>query len=284
MKSIIEPLSAERVKMSLLTKHLAFLRRDYLVYSSYKISFFIRFCSSLLNVVTFFFISTLVGSGADGHLDSYGGQYFPFVLIGIAFQKYLSTAMGTFTQAINQDQAFGTLEAILISPTKISTMLIGGSVWNFLYSTLDIVICFLIAIFLFDFPTDKINWMSTFVMTLLTITSFSSFGILSASFLLVFKEGDPVSLVFNALSRLFGGVYFPLTILPGWIQMFSAILPITYSLHGLRMAMLSGHSIAQILPDILALSLFSLIFLPLSLACFRLGIRRAKKDGSLTYY
>jgi len=55
---------------------------------------------------------------------------------------------------------------------------------------LDIAVYFLIGIILFDFPVGQINWFSTLIMMILTTSSFSAFGVLSASFLLVFKEGD----------------------------------------------------------------------------------------------
>jgi ABC-2 type transport system permease protein len=86
------------------------------------------------------------------------------------------------------------------------------------------------------------------------------------------------------VSRFLGGVYFPITILPLWVQEISYLLPITYSLHGMRMAILMGYSIKDIRQDIFALILFSIILLPFSIFCFKFAIRKAKKQGSLIYY
>ena len=265
-------------------KPLAFLKRDFLINSSYKISFLFQFGTIVFSVLTFFFISKLFGTRASEYLTNYGGDYFPFVLIGIAFYGYLSTAMSSFTGAISREQSLGTLEAIILSPTKISTMLISGSLWNFFLTSLHIVLYLLLGALCFNFPLGRINLPAAIVILILTIISFSSLGIISASFVLVLKQGNPVNWLFSGVSRFLGGVYFPVGILPFWVQKVAYLLPITYSLHGMRMAILMGHSIRDIRQDILALVLFSLILLPFSIFCFKYALRRAKKDGSLIYY
>ncbi|MEK6732143.1 MAG: ABC transporter permease [Candidatus Omnitrophota bacterium] len=265
-------------------KPLAFLKRDFLINSSYMLLFLFQFGSIFFYVITFFFISKIFGANVSQYLVDYGGSYFSFVLIGIALYEYLSMAMTTFTQAIGQEQETGTLEAILLSPTKISTVLISGSLWNFLVTSFNIFLYLLLGVLFFNFPIEKINIPAVIIILLLTIISFSTFGIISASFILVLKRGDPVNWLFSGISRFLGGVYFPVTILPLWLQKISYLLPITYSLHGMRMAILKGESTRDIWQDILALFLFCILLLPLSIACFKFAVRKAKKQGSLTYY
>ncbi len=101
---------------------------------------------------------------------------------------------------------------------------------------------------------------------------------------MVLKQGDPINWAFSALSGLLGGVFYPITVLPQWLQMFSYILPITYSLNAMRLALLQGYSLEALAPDIIALMLFSVVMLPFSIMAFRYAVRRAKVDGSLTQY
>ncbi|MCK4418816.1 hypothetical protein KAV79_03325 [Candidatus Aerophobetes bacterium] len=77
---------------------------------------------------------------------------------------------------------------------------------------------------------------------------------------------------------------FPITILPDWLQKISYLLPITYSLRAIRHALLQSYSFQALGFDILMLALFSVILLPLSIYAFKLGVRKAKKEGSLTHY
>ena len=68
-----------------LKKAAAFIKRDFLTEISYKSSFLMNVIGIFFSAFTFFFIAKLFGKAAAPHLQEYGGDYFPFVLIGIAF-------------------------------------------------------------------------------------------------------------------------------------------------------------------------------------------------------
>jgi ABC-2 type transport system permease protein len=101
---------------------------------------------------------------------------------------------------------------------------------------------------------------------------------------MVFKRGDPIQWGIGTLSTLLGGVYFPVAILPPALQWISRLLPITYSLHAMRLALLQDAAWSELIYDLLILSLFVIVLLPLSLLAFRYAVRRAKVEGSLTHY
>lgn len=265
-------------------KSLAFIKRDFHINSSYKFSFIFDFFTILFSVLTFFFIAKIFGRGASEYLINYGGDYFPFVLIGIAFYGYLHTGLTSFTQAIREEQYTGTLETILLSPTGIPTVLISGSLWNFLFTSLRILLYLIFGILFFGFDISRANLISAITTLLLTITSSSGLGIISASFIIVLKRGDPVNWLFSGISRFLGGVYFPISILPLWVQKASLLIPITHSLEAMRKALISGAPITEIWRELTILFIFSAVLLPLSILCFKLAVRMAKKSGSLLYY
>jgi ABC-2 type transport system permease protein len=109
-------------------------------------------------------------------------------------------------------------------------------------------------------------------------------GIIAASFIMVLKRGDPVTWLFNSLGLLLGGVYYPVSLMPEWLQKLSWLLPITYSLDGMRRALLTDASTAELMPNIVALLIFSAVLVPASLAIFRRAVHRAKVDGSLAHF
>jgi ABC-2 type transport system permease protein len=107
-----------------LTKATAFIKRDFLTEISYKSTFLMNLIGIFFSVLTFFFIAKLFGQAAAPHLQEYGGDYFPFVLIGIAFSTFLGVGLGTSATALRQEQMLGTLEAMLITPTRASSIVI----------------------------------------------------------------------------------------------------------------------------------------------------------------
>ena len=88
----------------------------------------------------------------------------------------------------------------------------------------------------------------------------------------------------GTLTGFFGSVYYPAGLLPAPLVWISYLLPITYALNAMRLALLEGATWGQLLPDLLALSGFAVVLLPLSLLAFRYSVRRAKIEGSLTQY
>ena len=101
---------------------------------------------------------------------------------------------------------------------------------------------------------------------------------------MVFKRGDPINLLIDSLSILLGGVYYPVAVLPSWLQFLAKMLPITYSLEAMRWAILLGDSLTALGREVAALIAFSGAMLPLSLLAFRYAVRQAKRDGSLAQF
>jgi ABC-2 type transport system permease protein len=130
----------------------------------------------------------------------------------------------------------------------------------------------------------QMNLFPALVLFVLSVLAFAGIGILSATFALVFKKGDPLLWVVGGLSWLLGGVFYPLEVLPPLLRQAAALLPITHALSGMRMAILEGASLAAVTPQIAALSLFAAIGLPVSLLLFLAGMRWTRASGSLGHF
>lgn len=270
--------------MAFLRKAFAFIHRDFIEAASYKLAFFLQFFSIFISVFMFYFLSKLFGKAAIPYLKPYGGDYFSFVLIGIAFSNYMAVSLGSFSSSIRSAQIMGTLEAILVSQTEIPTIIISSSLYSYIWTSFRVIAYLLIGVFLFDLNISGANFIGGAVILLLSIITFSSIGIISASFIMVLKKGDPIAGIFSSLSWFLGGVYYPITVLPAWLRKFSYFIPLTYSLEGMRFALLKGYSLKELVPNILCLGVFSLVMLPLSIISFQFSVNIAKRDGSLTHY
>jgi ABC-2 type transport system permease protein len=68
------------------------------------------------------------------------------------------------------------------------------------------------------------------------------------------------------------------------MQFFSRLLPITWSLEGIRGALLKGESFSTLWEEFLALAIIAAVLIPVSLACFSLSVRYARRTGTLVKY
>jgi ABC-2 type transport system permease protein len=262
---------------------LAFLKRDFLIATSYKTSFVLQFASILFTVPFFYFISSVVGDSQASLLTKYGGSYFVFLLIGIAFTDYLALSLKTFNDSLRESQLMGTLETILLSPTSMPRLLFYSSLWGYLSTTVRFVLYLAVGL-LFGFHLGDANALAATCVLVVAIVSFASMGILVAAVTLVIKKGELLTSAVSAASAMLSGVVYPIELLPHWLQFLAKFLPMTYALDGMRLALSKGHGFAEVLPQIGMLVLFSAILLPLGLTAFWLSLRWTKISGTLAQY
>jgi len=270
--------------MRMLRTAIAFVKKDYLIAVSYRFDFFLQLLFIVLSASFLYFIGKLVDAGSNPLLRPYGGSYFGFLLIGVAFADYVGVSMKSFSNNIRDAQLTGTLEIILVSPTKLFTFLISASLWSYLFTSFRFLLYLLSATFIFGLSIGKINLPSCIAILLLSIVCFIAIGIMFAALILVVKRGESALNAVGAISLVLGGVIFPPEILPSWMGKLSAAIPFTYSLHGLRVAIFQGSSIEALKGDIITLVAFTILFWIFSGWLFPLAVRKAKIDGTLTQY
>ncbi len=226
----------------------------------------------------------MFGDAATPYLEPYGGDYFAFVLIGIAFSGYFGVGLNSFASRLREAQTTGTLEAMLNSPVRFSTIIISSVQWDYFMTTLRVFVYILVGGLFLGVRYQIGQFGVALLILLLTVVNFASLGILAASFIMVLKRGNPITWLFGTTSTLLGGVYYPITVLPNWLQILSKLLPVTYALRAMRQTLLPGADMSSVWQDIAVLFGFGVIFIPLSLWAFRFAVRQARIDGSLTHY
>lgn len=267
-----------------LGKLTAFLKKEFLVEISYRFAFLMQTFGIVTRLFIFYFIDRLFGSNIVTQLKPYGISYFPYVFLGLAFFSYIGTGTGNLANRIRNEQLTGTLEAILAGPTNIFTVVAAMWLWSFIWASFSVAIYLLCGVLLFGVNLTCANFFSVLVIMLLTATSFSGLGLLAASFILIFKKGEPVTWVANTLLGILGGVYFPVSTLPVWTQSISRLLPVTYAVKAMQLAVYKGLPVGSLILEICALLIFTVILLPLGILSIEGAVRRAKKQGSLGHY
>lgn len=263
---------------------LAFIKRDFLIATSYKTIFALQFFIILFGVSMFYFVGQIFSGATSEFLSSYGGNYFSFLLIGMAFIDYHVVSLRIFSGSIQESQMTGTMEIILLSPVKLSSMLLCSSLWAYIFSSMRFIMYLSFGALLFGLNVRNINIVSVIVILLLSIICFASIGIFLAGIVMIFKRGDSVNVIVSSLSMFLGGVLYPIEVLPDWIKALSYYVPLTHALKGMRLSVLQGYSLYQLFPDAIVLTIFSLIFFPLGLLFFKFAVQRAKIKGTLTHY
>jgi ABC-2 type transport system permease protein len=260
-----------------------FFWRDLTIARTYRAPFILEAIEALFGAAMFYYMSRFVDSPQLRHALPHGTSYFAFALVGWIFFDYLNTAIDAFDQSIQEARDSGTLEQLLITQTSLPVMLAGSAVYPFAAALLRVAIYVGWGAALFGFPLRAANWMAVGVVLVATLAAFSGFGILSASYVLLFKRGNPAKWLLLSFSNVAGGMLFPTSILPAWLQFAARLNPVTYALDGMRSALLAGANLAGVWRPVAVLFLIAAVLLPASIAVFSWTLRRTKTTGTLAH-
>jgi ABC-2 type transport system permease protein len=260
-----------------------FFWRDLSIARTYRTVFVLEAIEALFGAAMFYYVARFVDTPALQHALPQGGSYFAFSLVGFVFLDYLNAALDTFDRGLEESRDSGTLEHLLITQTSLPVFVAGSAIYPFVATTLRIVIYVGWAAALFGFPLQAANWLAVFAVLVVTLLAFSGLGILSASYLLLFKRGNPAKWLFLGFTGLTSGTLFPVSVLPRGLQFFAQLNPVTYALDATRAALLGGANVAALWRPLAILLGFAAVLLPLSMSVFAWSLRRTKITGTLTH-
>jgi ABC-2 type transport system permease protein len=262
----------------------AFLRRDFLVAWSYRMSFFSDLLGLVAQAFLFYFIGLLVDSSK---LPRFGGTevtYLEFAAIGIALGLFIHFALERVANAMRGEQLMGTLESLLVTPTARATVQLGSVVFDLVYIPVRTAV-FLGAIALaFGLHLEPSGILPATAVLLAFIPFVWGVGVASAGAILTFRRGSGVVAMGTMALALVSGLYFPLELLPRWLADAASLNPVALAVDGMREALLGGAGWTEVAPNLLALAPLSACSLLAGIAVFRLAVRRERRLGTLGLY
>jgi ABC-2 type transport system permease protein len=259
----------------------AFVIRDFQLAISYRLAFFLRVLTILIVVTIAYYVSRIFLG--NGNLFSDWRDPLAAWITGLAVLNYFMTNFSSLANAIRTEQMQGTLESVLMTPISVPGLIVASSTLDFIEATIYSSLYLVFGALFFGVSYDG-SYLLAFLVLLLTTMVFASSGILSASFAMVFKRGDPIAVLLGTSTAVFSGVFFPPQLLPEFMRNVSKILPATYGLQAIRGVLIENNGLDEIRGPILTLLTFLAVLLPISLWVFSRAVRRAKREGSLIQY
>jgi ABC-2 type transport system permease protein len=270
------------VSATQLERAAAVARRDLTILASYNVQFVMRLGRLLFAVAGLFFFSQLVRSPAE--LQPYGGHYFEFVIVGFVLGAFATVGLGAFTRSIADEQQAGTLEMLLAAPTRLATLLAGSLLVPLAMTLLQVVTLMTISVLGFGADFTLSGVLVAIPVLFLTAATFCAFGILSASFIVLTKRGDPFTPFIVQAGTLISGALFPTAVLPDAVAALAKFVPAFYGLDALRQVLLLGAGLGDVADRLAVLTAFAAVLLPLSITAFSRALRIARVTGTLGTY
>jgi len=251
-------------------------RNWYLVkrYVWWEVAFFFWTCANTLTIV---FIAK--GIHAPPALQN---ELATKLLIGGVIWAYLGIIFEILTETVAWERWEGTIEYTFMAPLSRPAHLLGMGAFAVVYGVLRTVLLFGVVSAFLDVTFTNADFGSAMVVLAASSFSFVGIGMMTAVLPLVSPEkGTQLGFIAQGLLLVVSGVYYPVSVLPQWMQWLSVLSPATYTLEGARRAILDGAGVSAVWDDLWPLILIGIVAVPLGLYVFSLGERYAKRHGRL---
>ncbi|MEA2253528.1 MAG: type transport system permease protein [Solirubrobacteraceae bacterium] len=253
-------------------------RNSYLVkrYGWWELAFFVW---TVANTLTIVFIAKGVQANG-GQLDVQ--RETASLLIGAVIWSYLGIVFEILTETVAWERWEGTIEYTFMAPLSRAVHLLGMGAFAVLYGVARTAALFGVVALFFGLSFSSANFASALVLLAVASVSFVGVGMVTAVLPLISPEkGAQLGFIAQGLLLVVSGVYYPVEVMPGWMQAIATISPATYALRGIRASLLDGAGVGAVWGDLWPLLLLGVIAIPAGLAVFRVGERYAKRHGKL---
>jgi ABC-2 type transport system permease protein len=253
-------------------------RNIYLVkrYIWWDVAFFLW---TVANTLTIVFIAKGIPA-VGGKIDV--ERVTTILLVGAVIWAYLGIIFEILTETVAWERWEGTIEYTFMAPLSRPVHLLGMGFFAIGYGVVRAVLLFGVVAAFFSLHLPNADYASALVLLIIASISFIGIGMMTAVLPLISPEkGTQLGFVAQGVLLVVSGVYYPVSVLPGWMQAIATISPATYALRGCRAAILEGAGLTDLWTEIWALLVIGAVSVPLGLFTFRTGERYAKKHGKL---
>jgi ABC-2 type transport system permease protein len=202
------------------------------------------------------------------------------LLVGGVIWAYLGIIFEILTETVAWERWEGTIEYTFMAPVSRPIHLFGMGVYSVLYGIVRAAVLFGAVVFFIGLHVSHANYGAALALLSIASISFIGIGMMTAVLPLISPEkGTQLGFIAQGLMLVVSGVYYPVSVLPNWMEWISKISPATYALRGNRAQILEGAGLAW--GDVWPLLVIGVVSIPLGLAVFRAGERYAKQHGKL---
>jgi ABC-2 type transport system permease protein len=258
----------------------AFIERNFNLVKRYWGWEVVWLAYTIANALAVAFIG--VGAGAITGQEVNTDYFVLYLVVGTLVWHFLSVVFDNLSEVIAWERWEGTIEYTFMAPIHRYTHMLGQTLFSLTYGLLHTGIVLVAVALFFRIDLSQANLPGALVVLIAGSFSFIGFGIMASVLPLLFPErGAQMTHVIQAVLLLFSGVYYPISVLPQWMQFVAKFSPATYVLAGMREALLDNASMTSLWGYIWPLLVAAAIAIPVGMRIFMSAERYAKRTGRL---
>ncbi len=259
-----------------------FFERQYHLYRRYWVWEVVWFFYSVATVLSVGYLASGLRAIGAGESTLAVGRAQVYLLVGALLWTFMSLLFHETSFAIAWERWEGTIEYTFMAPVRRWTHLAGVSLFSLAYGLLRSALIVIAVVLLIHLDLSHADFAAATVVIAASTVPLMGLGIFVAILPLLSPEkGEQMTFAVQGILLLVSGVYYPITVLPGVFQVIGHASPLTYTLQGVRDALINHSSVVDELPTIGVLLAMGVVLIAGGLAAFDAAERRAKRMGLL---
>lgn len=255
------------------------VRRDAIVFTTYRTQVVSQVLAMLFQLTIFYFISRLLRTNTVGT----PAEYFDFVVIGLVIMQVLITTLGFLPGQVRQELVAGTMERFLVSPFGAASGVVAMLMFPLLMALITSTIMLGMAEAIFGLRLVATAPLAIPVAVLGAL-AFMPFALGLVAAVLVVKQATVGTQYITSGIAIVGGLYFPAALLPAWIRWASEVQPFAPAADLLRHLLVGSAVRYSVLADLLKLTGFAVVLLPLAVLALRRAVLYGQRRGTIIEY
>lgn len=186
-------------------------------------------------------------------------RYQLFMVPGII--AFLVTMIGGYLTALNivKEKETGTIEQINVTPIRKHHFIIGKLIPFWVMGLIVFTLGMLVGWLVYGIVPVGSLWLLYFFVAVY-LWAILGLGLLISTFAETQQQAMFISFFFIMIFILMGGLFTPIESMPAWAQLISRLNPVTYFIEVMRMVVLKGSGLTNILPHLAAIFGFGIVF------------------------
>jgi ABC-2 type transport system permease protein len=190
------------------------------------------------------------------------------IVPGLIAMILFQTATSLTALSIVRERERGTIEQLIVTPIRNWELVLAKIIPYILVSYADMILILMIGTFWFHVPING-SLTFLFIMTGLYLLPTLGLGLLISTFAQTQRQAQMMTMPIMLPAMLLSGFIFPIASLPVFLQLVGELFPITYFIYILRSIVIKGVGLSMIIPQTIALIVFSFVLLGAAALRFR---------------
>jgi len=193
---------------------------------------------------------------------------FDYTVAGIVGFSLMSLAIFGMANGFPSDKKSGALRRLRATPLRASQLILATAIEYLFIGLLTVIVMFAVATLLFDFNMRG-SYLTLTIFTLIGTFSLFGFGMAIGGWAKNENQSAPLSNLVAFPMMFLTGVFFPVYLMPQWLQNISHFLPLTPIIDGIRMIITENASLFTLGPQLLIIGAWTVIIYSVAFKVFR---------------